>query len=1799
MTLQLTGAIARIRQTQGKVVGAGFLVTDRHILTCAHVVNAALNRPLNAPDRPDRDIQFDFPLVTSTPTLNGQIFSSQIFSGQIVRWLPVQPSTSISPTTGADIALLELASPLPQGAQPIRLVKTKHLWKHPFRVFGFPEGQAVGVWTDGIISNPQANGRVQIEVVRTTAYPIEPGFSGSPVWDEQLDGVAGMTVAIDSRRPTVRAAFIIPTAQLIQACPELAEQAIPPCPYQGLAAFQEQNAQFFFGRETFTQQLLQAVRRQSLVAVIGASGSGKSSLVFAGLIPQLRSEDGWLIATFRPGDRPFRNLAARLVPLLETGISETDRLVEVNKQATALQTGDLTLQDIVSRILEKHAGNRLLLIADQFEELYTLCPKPTERQLFLDRVLATGNQIEQFTLVLTLRADFCGYALDYRPFADALQDADRKLGPMNRAELQMAIENPAQQLGVRLESGLTERILATIENEPGNLPLLEFALTLLWAQQQNGQLTHQAYEAIGGVEKALADYAEAQYSSLSQVDKQRAEQIFIQLVRPGEGTEDTRRLATRAEVGAENWDLVTRLASARLVVTNKTGKTREREETDPEITAETEETDRETVEIIHEALIREWGTLRSWIEANRQFRTWQERVRNAIAQWQAAGKKDEDLLVGSLLLDAEDKWQSHLEDVSPPERHFIQLSLEFRQRKEKAEQNRRKLTISGLVGSLVTVSSFAALAAFGWWQTKISETNREIESLSLSAASLLNSDKYLDGLIESLKVGKKMQHASGVKPETKMRVATTLHQAVYGIREFNRIDLNQIDINAEKFSVSPDGRFIVSFSKDRSAKLWDNEGNLIKDFPEKANEIKFSSNSQVILLLTVDYDIQFWNKKGDLIRHWDYNFSTYKSYGDHLIANPTCQVIALFDINKKLQFSDQNETLLKQCNFSEFISLGSDKELDISPDGNIIFRDSDISLWDFYKNSPKKRIDFEAPDIMKLRFSPDGKIFVSASGINAVGAPGEINLWTYEGNHIKTMKGHNDMVFDVNFSPDGKKIVSASADGTIKLWSVDGTLLDTFKGHNGWVRNVGFSSDGQAIVSFSDDDTVRFWSIKGISPIILQSDYWHFELDFSPDSKTIASSTGRLWDVNGNLLLSTKTDSVYHLNSAQPNFSPDNQFVTFGSQISFSADGKALVTSETVELWNLNGKLVHTISEDSLDKDNTFAIWHKDREKTTVCTDSQAIARLLISPNGRIIASANNSGRLILWKPDCTKSKIWNVPKGEVSANSLDFIKNASKAPKISFSPDGKTIASVNNDGVVILWDLEGKKLKSWETPSNFADNSITFSPNGKMIALGGDNGFIKILNLNGSFLKSFQADSGSVGRVSFSPDSQFIVADDDRAIKLWSIDGTLLQTFYHHASVASVAFSPDGQAIASGSRDGTNQGGNINPTRSNTVILWNLNIDYLLMRGCDLVKDYLKSPYVNEEDRYLCDDIELSPSYLIEQGVQFAKEGDLERTINKFQEAKELDPKLEIVPEVEARKLISESLMRAVPMLFDEDKSDRAIEKFKKAIEFNPNIENTGFFWGNICTLDKLWLYSSDIIFACDKAVESEPENPLFLYNRGVARAIDNNIDKAIQDFQNSIKLADSTSFEDSNEKQKLEALKLQQKNLIAGLQQGHNTALANSLIWEGAKLAEEGKAKKAVVAYKSAQKADPYLGINPAAWEKLCWIGSLKGNANDVIYACDQLVKLEPVPGRFRGIRGVAKALANDIQGAIGDFEANIKWLNSKDATSQFTQESLDQLKQYRQNWVYELRQSKNPIKLLTPEEIEGMSKITPLNN
>lgn len=443
-----------------------------------------------------------------------------------------------------------------------------------------------------------------------------------------------------------------------------------PCPYRGLFAFQEDDAPFFFGREEFTDALSDKVESQQLTAVVGPSGSGKSSVMFAGLVSRLRQaatlrqsqQKAWLLADMRPSARPFEALAnAVLSP--ET----PDRVKRLQSLADSLRDGSVQLANAVKLFLRSRPDrHRLLLVIDQFEELFTVCPDPETRRAFIDVLLTGLRESAQLHIVLTMRADFLGQAFSHRPLADALQNATLFLGPMTRAELTRAIREPARKQRVKFQSGLVERILDDVGEEPGNLPLLEFALTTLWAKQNSRLLTHQAYEEIGRVEGALARYAEEVYSELSAEQQALARRAFVQLVRPGEGTEDTRRQATRAEL-EDAWPLVQQLANARLLVTNR----------DP--------SGQETAEIVHEALIRSWGRLREWMRANRNFRAWQERLRGMLQQWEASGHDEGALLRGALLVGAEGWLAERESEIGQAERNFIRASIALRER-ETAER---------------------------------------------------------------------------------------------------------------------------------------------------------------------------------------------------------------------------------------------------------------------------------------------------------------------------------------------------------------------------------------------------------------------------------------------------------------------------------------------------------------------------------------------------------------------------------------------------------------------------------------------------------------------------------------------------------------------------------------------------------------------------------------------------------------------------------------------------------------------------------------------------------------------------------------------------------------------------------------------------------------------------------------------------------------------------------------------------------------------------------------------------------
>ncbi len=607
-------ATARLKKADGKIVGTGFLVTEKYILTCAHVVNQTLNKEKDANEEPSETIYLDFPF-TGKPDV-------ETLKSKVVFWLAMDENeVKKTGIKGAfDIALLELERPI-SNIEPVLLLG-KYDEGNEFRTLGFPQNFDQGKPARGRIVLPQANGLVQLEGWKTDPAFIVEGFSGAPVIDIKLAGVVGMVVGSHEGIASL-VSLMIPSTVLLKVCPQL--QAVGfKCPYKGLSAFLEKDKPYFFGRKKVIEELVETIKHKPLLALMGNSGSGKSSVVFAGVLPQLR-EENWLIASCRPKADPFYQLAYALVKHVKDNF--TDQLTEAEAIAEKLKKNELKLSRIIQSILNEK-DRPLIMVIDQFEEVFTLNTDKEQQYNFLNQITQLIKEdIQQFRLMLTIRSDFMSYALGHDEFGKVLNQAISTLTAMTRKELFEAIVEPAKRQGVSLEEGLADTILddvLTSKNEKdlaGRLPLLEFALTLLWEKQERPSLTHEAYQAIGKVEGALARHAQEVFGKFKLKEQEQLKHIFTQLVRPGEGTEDTRQVSTKELVGEENWPLVTELANERLVTTYSA-----------------EDTQQEAVEVIHEALIRSWQQLKEWVDADRDFRIWQNRVRPTVEEWQESSQ---------------------------------------------------------------------------------------------------------------------------------------------------------------------------------------------------------------------------------------------------------------------------------------------------------------------------------------------------------------------------------------------------------------------------------------------------------------------------------------------------------------------------------------------------------------------------------------------------------------------------------------------------------------------------------------------------------------------------------------------------------------------------------------------------------------------------------------------------------------------------------------------------------------------------------------------------------------------------------------------------------------------------------------------------------------------------------------------------------------------------------------------------------------------------------------------------------
>ena len=1175
------------------------------------------------------------------------------------------------------------------------------------------------------------------------------------------------------------------------------------CPYRGLAAFREQDAPFFFGREAFIEQLLAALQEQPLVAVVvGSSGSGKSSLVYAGLLPRLRASEEWLVVELRPGNRPFRALAAAIIAWLEPEISETDRLVETQKLAEALNQQELLLHDVVERVLEKHPKEQhILLFVDQFEELYTLCPKAETRRRFLDSLLAAVQTTQRshdadLVVLLTLRADFMGQALAYRPFADAIQKNSMMLGPMNVDELRSVVEKPAEKQGAIFEQGLVDRILDDVGEEPGRLPLLEFALTLLWERSKTGTLNHATYDQIGQVDGALARYAEQVYSDLDQGERELARRVFVQLVQPGVGTEDTRRLAFRSEIGETGWALTQFLADRRLVVTGW------------------DSVGRETVEVVHEALIQRWERLRDWIEADRAFRTWQESLRVAIHQWEITDRDEGALLRGVPLSQAESWLEERGEEFSANERDFIQASIALREHKarELEQQRQRELESAQqlasterrsrrFLGALAGVLTLAVVVALALTVFANLQRRQAQEAYSLSLAA--NAQQALDDL------------DSG----TALVLALAANDIRKPPQEAQRILLDAA------YSPGPRERYEI--------------GDLIPDGQDSATSLDLSSDGQTLLLGMADGSIMLWDHSSGEVSILE---GHDKKVNEVAFGPSGLTALSGGDDTQVIYWDLQTGREIRRLGGESGGHSGIVKTVDISPDGRVglsggyngeSFSDpGELILWDLESGKEIRRFDGHLYGVIDAQFSPDGATILASSGdVEVMIATGEgqglalndLLLWDVDsGRIIERFDDLNHDVYDLAISPDGKQALAGSYYHNISsMWDLEtGERLLTLEGHDEAVRSVTFSPNRGRAATVSDDNSLMLWSLETGEPLFIlkAGDSDLLDLEITPDGRqafTISRDGGLLaWDLVDAAEVRSfgqHQDMIYDVA-----YSPDGSQVLSSSGTSSPA---VPVTDASLRLWDLESGaqlqfmplpvdviMQVAVAPDGLrglsaSSDGVVRLWDLESggEILTLQGHESLVPSLALSPDGSKALSGSVDGTLIYW----------DLENGEIIHR---MYTHPDSNWALAISPDGRTALSDASDLGVILWDLEsGEEILRLERADVVGDTGSTgmaYLPDGRSAVVESDGALIHWDLESGEEILRIGRHDALRTRIEISPDGKLMLTSGMTGVlKLWDLENTELIRQFGYAEPAvvfDVAMSPDGTTALSGSSEQT-----------------------------------------------------------------------------------------------------------------------------------------------------------------------------------------------------------------------------------------------------------------------------------------------------------------------------------------------------------------------------------------------------------
>ena len=837
-------------------------------------------------------------------------------------------------------------------------------------------------------------------------------------------------------------------------------------PYLGLSAFEAEQEKYFCGREEAVKILITHLTNSRFIPVIGYSGSGKSSLIKAGLLPQLSRDripgsSHWPVESFTPGKHPLGKLV-----------------------------------DILARYRDQNQP--FVIFIDQFEEVFTLCEDESERRSFIRLIAEEMNDSgRKSRMIIALRGDFLIRCADYSDVLNLINHIPPRtyiVKSLGIEELPEAIEKPAELHGVKFERGLVSQIAQDVAGQPGALPLLQYALKELWRvciekpEFPEPLLTRKGYEDIGGVQGALENRANVIYQSLSDGDRLFVRKLFMELVQLGEGSEVTRRRVDwdRLRAIADSPEQLERVigllagAHQRLIIV-----------------------DENTVEVAHEALLCRWKLLSDWIEEDLENIRIGRRLEIACREWEETyDKSDEALLTGARLAEVEE-WEKRVQrNLTGDEREFLVKSVGRRDRqiqdeikilereiqltdeKYRAQKQRTRLAI--VSGILLTFTLGLGLVLYG--QKREQEVSK-VGILIGKAEQLLESNLQLDALIASVEALNEMKKQGRENPKELQKIQSV----IFNVQERNQLKAHPGGVYGVSFS--PDGTMIASGGADKKIIIWNQVGKMLFSPSEGHKEtiwsVRFSPNSQFVASASIDDTIKIWSKKGELIQilkgHkgnvYDVSFS---KNSDRIYSSSRDGNIIIWDVKtgRSLEtFKNPNS-----LNKSEYDILG----LDLEPLKNHVVvytgnKDYELTLWDLKNKSNKgiKTIGKTQSLIMSVRFNKNGNMIISCDN------KGNIKIWDITGKLIGLINSHKDITLYAEFSYDSKYIASASLDKTIKIWNVDEVLniwknsqrgvaqpLTILAGHTSAVNRVSFNPlNSQSIASASSDGTVIIWEI--------------------------------------------------------------------------------------------------------------------------------------------------------------------------------------------------------------------------------------------------------------------------------------------------------------------------------------------------------------------------------------------------------------------------------------------------------------------------------------------------------------------------------------------------------------------------------------------------------------------------------------------------------------------------------------------------------------------------------------------------